>query len=156
MDEEMKSILKNVMYKLDTIENTQQEMKQDMLGMKQDMVEMKQDQQGMKQDMLGMKQDIAGMKQDIAGMKQDIAGIKKEQQGMKKDISAVKNEQKEMKKQLELLNIRQDEIYSVVTSIDESNRVHKAEIDNITVKFAHFEGIKNKIGDIINEDRVLK
>ncbi len=103
-----------------------------------------------------MKQDIAGMKQDIAGMKQDIAGIKKEQQGMKKDISAVKNEQKEMKKQLELLNIRQDEIYSVVTSIDESNRVHKAEIDNITVKFAHFEGIKNKIGDIINEDRVLK
>ncbi|MBU3180697.1 M domain protein [Clostridium psychrophilum] len=54
------------------------------------------------------------------------------------------------------MEIRQDEIFSVVKSIEHSNTTHKAEIDNITYKIAHTEGIINKIGNVINESRAVK
>ena len=41
------------------------------------------------------------------------------------------------------MEIRQDEIYSVVKAIEHSNATHKAEIDNITHKLAHTEGTIN-------------
>lgn len=54
------------------------------------------------------------------------------------------------------MEIRQDEIFSVVKSIEHSNTTHKAEIDNITYKIAHTEGTINKIGNVINESRAVK
>jgi len=54
------------------------------------------------------------------------------------------------------MEIRQDEIFSVVKAIEHSNTTHKAEIDNITYKVAHTEGIINKIGNVITESRAVK
>jgi len=54
------------------------------------------------------------------------------------------------------MEIRQDEIFSVVNAIEHSNTTHKAEIDNITYKVAHTEGTINKIGNVINESRAVK
>ncbi|MBU3197717.1 M domain protein [Clostridium estertheticum] len=54
------------------------------------------------------------------------------------------------------MEIRQDEIFSVVKAIEHSNTTHKAEIDNITFKIAHTEGIINNIGNVINESRAVK
>ncbi|HEY8890477.1 MAG TPA: M domain protein [Clostridium sp.] len=54
------------------------------------------------------------------------------------------------------MEIRQDEIFSVVNAIEHSNTTHKAEIDNITFKVAHTEGTINKIGNVINESRAVK
>ncbi|MBK5240767.1 M domain protein [Clostridium sp.] len=54
------------------------------------------------------------------------------------------------------MQIRQDEIFSVVKAIEHSNTTHKAEIDNIIYKVAHTEGTINKIGNVISESRVVK
>jgi uncharacterized protein YegJ (DUF2314 family) len=54
------------------------------------------------------------------------------------------------------MEIRQEEIFSVVKAIEHSNITHKAEIDNITYKGAHTEGTINKIGNVINENRAIK
>lgn len=54
------------------------------------------------------------------------------------------------------MEIRQDEIYSVVKAIEHSNVTRKAEIDNITHKLAHTEGTINKIGNVIIESRAVK
>ena len=54
------------------------------------------------------------------------------------------------------MEIRQDEIFSVVKAIEHSNTTHKAEIDNISYKVAHTEGTINKIGNVINESRAVK
>ena len=54
------------------------------------------------------------------------------------------------------MEIRQEEIYSVVKAIEHSNNTHKAEIDNITYKVAHKDGIINKIGNVIAESRAVK
>ncbi|MBU3179446.1 M domain protein [Clostridium estertheticum] len=54
------------------------------------------------------------------------------------------------------MEIRQDEIFSVVKAIEHSNTTHKAEIDNITFKIAHTEGTINNIGNVINESRAVK
>ena len=57
---------------------------------------------------------------------------------------------------LDSLDKRQNEIYSIVRSIEHSNNTHKAEIDNLNHKVAHNEGIINKIGDVINKSRSIK
>ena len=54
------------------------------------------------------------------------------------------------------MEIRQDEIFSIVKAIEHSNTTHKAEIDNITYKVAHTEGTINKIGNVIIENRAIK
>lgn len=54
------------------------------------------------------------------------------------------------------MEIRQDEIFSVVKAIEHSNATHKAEIDNITHRLAHTEGIINNIGNVIVESRAVK
>ena len=54
------------------------------------------------------------------------------------------------------MEIRQDEIYSVVKAIEHSNATHKAEIDNITHKLAHTEGTINKVANVIIESRAVK
>ncbi|MEK6264766.1 MAG: M domain protein [Clostridium sp.] len=54
------------------------------------------------------------------------------------------------------MEIRQDQIISVVKAIEHSNTTHKAEIDNIIYKVAHTEGPINKIGNVISESRVVK
>ena len=53
------------------------------------------------------------------------------------------------------MEIRQDEIFSIVKAIEHSNTEHKAEIDNITHKVAHTEGTINKIGNVIIESRAV-
>ena len=57
---------------------------------------------------------------------------------------------------LKSMEIRQDEIFSVVKAIEHSNTTRKAEIDNITHKLAHTEGTINKIGNVIIEGRAVK
>lgn len=59
-------------------------------------------------------------------------------------------------KKLENMEKRQDEIFSVVNAIENSNTIHKAEIDNLTYKIAHTEGTVNKIGDVIIESKAIK
>lgn len=54
------------------------------------------------------------------------------------------------------MEIRQNEIFSIVKAIEHSNTSHKAEIDNITYKVAHTEGIINKIGNVIIESIAVK
>jgi hypothetical protein len=54
------------------------------------------------------------------------------------------------------MQLRQDEIFSVVKAIEHNNTTHKAEIDNIVYKVAHTEGTINKIGNVISESRVVK
>ena len=68
---------------------------------------------------------------------------------MMKKLDTISDSQKNME-------IRQDEIFSVVKAIEHSNIAHKAEIDNITYKVAHTEGTINKIGSVINESRAVK
>ncbi|HEY5560578.1 MAG TPA: hypothetical protein VIK72_02285 [Clostridiaceae bacterium] len=59
-------------------------------------------------------------------------------------------------KKLDGMEIKQDEIFSVVKAIEYSNNTHKAEIDNITYKISHTEGTINKIGNVIAESRAVK
>ena len=68
----------------------------------------------------------------------------------------MKESQKETIESQKHMEIRQDEIFCVVKSIEHSNNTHKAEIDNITYKIAHTEGTINKIGDIILDRRLIK
>ena len=68
-------------------------------------------------------------------------------------MQAVQEEMKESQKNME---IRQDEIFSVVKAIEHSNTEHKAEIDNITYKVAHTEATINKIGNVITESRAVR
>ncbi|PRR79216.1 M domain protein [Clostridium vincentii] len=56
-----------------------------------------------------------------------------------------------MDERLTGIETRQDEIFSVVNAIEHSSTTHKAEIDNMTHKIAHTEGIINKIGNVITE-----
>lgn len=62
---------------------------------------------------------------------------------------------KNMDKRQKNMEIRQDEIFSVVKAIEHSNTTRKAEIDNITYKVAHTDGIINKIGNVIIESRTV-
>ena len=73
-----------------------------------------------------------------------------------KKLDTIEESQKEMKESQRNMETSQDEIFSVVKSIEHSNNTHKAEIDNITYKVAHTEGIINKIGNVIIENRALK
>ncbi|AWI03131.1 hypothetical protein [Clostridium drakei] len=61
-----------------------------------------------------------------------------------------------MEKRQENMEIRQDEIYSVVKSIEHSNNVRKAEIDNLIYKVAHVEGTINGVGELIEKRRSIK
>lgn len=61
-----------------------------------------------------------------------------------------------MNERLNSMEIRQDEIFSVIKAIEHSNTTHKAEIDNITHRLAHTEGTINKIGNVIIESRAVK
>ena len=71
-------------------------------------------------------------------------------------IDTISESQKNMEERQKSMEIRQDEIFSVVKAIEHSNATHKAEIDNITHKLAHTEGIINKIGNVIIESRAVK
>jgi hypothetical protein len=74
----------------------------------------------------------------------------------KKMFEMLMNKLDNMEERQKNMEIRQDEIFSVVKSIEYSNTTHKAEIDNITYKVAHTEGTINKIGNVINENRAIK
>ena len=100
--DEIKAILLNVQ---DTVinlqksfirlEQNQQEMKQDIQGIKQEQQEMKQDIQGIKQEQQGIKQEIAEIKQKLNGIDEAQNIIVKEilkMQGkhlVKKDDSSI-------------------------------------------------------------------
>ncbi|MCB2289518.1 M domain protein [Clostridium sp. CS001] len=71
-------------------------------------------------------------------------------------LDNIEESQKEMKERQKNMEIRQDEIFSVVKAIEHNNITHKAEIDNINYKVAHTEGTINKIGNVINENRAIK
>ena len=73
-----------------------------------------------------------------------------------KKLDAIQESQKSMDERQKDMEIRQDEIFSVVSAIEHSNTTHKAEIDNIIYKVAHTEGTINKIGNVINESRAVK
>jgi len=73
-----------------------------------------------------------------------------------KKLDTIEETQKGMNVSQKNMEIRQDEIFSVVKAIEHSNTTHKAEIDNITYKIAHTEGTINKIGDVITESRTVK
>ncbi|HEY8890498.1 MAG TPA: M domain protein [Clostridium sp.] len=73
-----------------------------------------------------------------------------------KKLDIIEESQKGMDERQKNMEIRQDEIFSVVNAIEHSNATHKAEIDNITYKVAHTEGTINKIGNVINESRAVK
>jgi len=73
-----------------------------------------------------------------------------------KKLDGIEESQKGMNERQKNMEIRQDEIFSVVNAIEHSNTTHKAEIDNITYKVAHTEGTINKIGNVINESRAVK
>ncbi|MBU3159867.1 M domain protein [Clostridium frigoris] len=73
-----------------------------------------------------------------------------------KKLDTIEENQKEMYVSQKNMEIRQDEIFSVVNAIEHSNTTHKAEIDNIIYKVAHTEGTINKIGDVISESRAVK
>jgi len=60
-----------------------------------------------------------------------------------------------MDKRLDGMGKRQDEIFSVVKSIEHSNNVRKAEIDNLTHKVAHVEGTISGIGEFIESRRAI-
>lgn len=51
-----------------------------------------------------------------------------------KKLDTIEENQKEMKQSQKNIEIRQDEIFSVVKAIEHSNNTHKAEIDSINCK----------------------
>ncbi|MGL5087059.1 MAG: hypothetical protein ACRC68_15320 [Clostridium sp.] len=81
--------------------------------------------------------------------------LEKNQKSLEKNQMIMEENQNVMKESQNNMEIRQNEIFSVVKAIEHSNAIHKAEIDNITYKVAHTEGIINKIGNIINESRAV-
>ena len=73
-----------------------------------------------------------------------------------KKLDTIEISQNSMDERQKNMEIRQNEIFSVVKAIEHSNTAHKAEIDNITYKVAHTEGTINKIGNVIIEGRAVK
>lgn len=81
-----------------------------------------------------------GMLKEQQEMKTELQKMQKEQQEMKTELQKMKKEQQKIKTTLENIETRQDEIYRIATSIEHSNQVLKAEVDNMKVKMAKAEG----------------
>lgn len=75
-------------------------------------------------------------------MQNDISSLKGNQIEMQKDVSYLKDEVRSLKD-------RQAEIFHIVSGIEHSNQVHKAEIDNLNVRVAKNEGTFNRIKEAI-------
>ena len=92
------------------------------------------------------KIDNLSEKQDCMGARLDKIEIRLDNMDARLD---------KMETRLDNMEIRQDEMFSIVKAIEHSNATHKAELDNMTHKLAHTEGIFNKIGNVIVESRAL-
>lgn len=97
-----------------------------------------------------------GMDKRFEGIEKRLDGMDKRLDGMDKRFDGIDKRLDGMEKRLESVEKRQDEIYMVVKSIEHSNEVHKAEIDNMTYKIAHTEGTLVKIANVIMENRMIK
>ena len=60
----------------------------------------------------------------------------------------------ELGSRLDAIETRQNEIYQIVTAIDHSNQVGKAELDRHEFKIAKVEGKLKKVGKILDDDEI--
>ncbi len=58
-------------------------------------------------------------------------------------------------KRMKVMETRQEEIFNVVKSIEHSNQVHKAEIDNVNIRLAYAEGTLNAVSDAFDKRKVV-
>ena len=61
-----------------------------------------------------------------------------------------------LENRIEGMETRQDEIYSVAKSIEHSNTVRKAEIDNLTHKVSYVEGTISALGEVIEKRKAIQ
>lgn len=104
-------------------------------------------------DSLSEKQDCMGARLDKIEIRLDSMDARLDKMETRLDNMDVRLDKIEIR--LDSMETRQDEIFSIVKAIEHSNATHKAEIDNMTHKLAHTEGIFNKIGNVIVESRAV-
>ena len=104
-------------------------------------------------DNLSEKQDCMGARLDKIEIRLDNMDARLDKIEIRLDNMDARLDK--METRLDNMEIRQDEMFSIVKAIEHSNATHKAELDNMTHKLAHTEGIFNKIGNVIVESRAL-
>ena len=104
----MESLLKEIILKLDT-------MQEDVTGLKKDISILKDDVTVLKEDVTVLKEDVAGLKRDVTVLKEDITGLKEDVVEIKEDLKAVFNQtadltefRTETKEQLEVIRVNQE------------------------------------------------
>ncbi len=105
-------------------------------------------------ELLINKIDNLSEKQD--SMNERLNSVDARLDSMEGRLNSMEGRLNSMEGRLNSMEIRQNEIFSVVKAIEHSNVTHKAEIDNITHRLAHTEGVINKIGNVIIESRAVK
>lgn len=76
--------------------------------------------------------------------------------GVDKRLDSMEKRLDNVEKSINYIQKRQDEIFLVAKSIEHSNDVRKAELDNLIYKVAHVEGTINGVGEFIESRRAIK
>ena len=110
-------------------------------------------QEGMGERLEGIEKIQEGMGERLGSIEKRQGSMEKRQESMEKRQESMEKRQESMGKRLENMEKRQDEIFEVVTAIEHSNSMHKAEIDKLTYKVAYIEGTVDGVGEFIQERR---
>ncbi|EGW37876.1 hypothetical protein [Desulfosporosinus sp. OT] len=110
---------------------------------------MKTDVAGLKTDVAGLKTDVAGLKTDVAGLKTDVAELKTDVAELKTDSTSLKTEMKLLKQAMVAFGARQDEMYLMLKSREESHLRMKALEEKSSVSVIERDQLKMESAKIV-------
>ena len=90
-----------------------------------------------------------GVETRLAGVETRLDAVETRLDAVETRLDAVETEIVSLKERVQSIEVRQDEIYQIVRSIEHSNETRKAEIDSTNVRVAYIEGTLQKAGKVL-------
>ena len=99
----MEEILNKILGSLNSLENGQKELKEEVKDMKEDLSEFKEEtRQELTEFKEETRQELTGLKEEVKDMKEDLSEFKEE---TRQELTGLKNNQNSMKKLLDTMNL---------------------------------------------------
>ncbi|QQY79106.1 hypothetical protein EDD65_10820 [Keratinibaculum paraultunense] len=118
---------------------------------------LREDVSGLKNDMVGVREDVSGLKNDMAGVKEDVSGLKNDMVGVREDVSGLKGRVYKIENKLDKMDDKLNAVYEQTAFLtefkEESNKKNEGfEQENRRLKEIvgrhelEIQALKEKIG----------
>ena len=157
----MEAILKQIVTKLDSLEQGQGRMEKDISSLKEgqarlekDVAELKTDVAVLKTDVAVLKTDVAELKTDVAVLKTDVAVLKTDVAVLKTDVLSLKEGQAMLEQKFDKMAVKiENELVDKTRALFDGREVHN---DRFELLMNKLDGVAKDTSFLVREVSVLK